>query len=127
MTDPGRSQSAPTPVFKRARFRPQRPRDQPLSGWFDGDAFKSDWDEPLILVDWDNRDEDASWDADWEDEPLEEDDGDETNGPFWTSNRIVMAIIALILIVTLLAYSFEGIIAPTPPPPTEIFEPGPLI
>ena len=53
------------------------------------------------------------------------DDYDDPPQPFWTWRRIVLTILAVIMVVSLLVYSYYGIFVPTPPAPTQI--PGPLI
>ncbi len=50
--------------------------------------------------------------------------GDEPT-PFWTRRRIVLTLFAIIIVVTLLAYSYSGLFIPPPPPPT--LEPGTLV
>ncbi len=45
--------------------------------------------------------------------------------PFWTRRRIFLTIIAIIIVITLLAYMFSGLFIPPPSPPT--LEPGSMI
>jgi hypothetical protein len=111
------SDSKDTPIFKRARYRPERRHDLP----FDGDEYVI-WDESGEWIEW-VEDDDDDYDADYE----TEEDENQADPRFWTSNRVLMALIALIIIITLLAYSFEGIVAPPPPPPTQPPPPGALI
>ncbi len=53
------------------------------------------------------------------------DDYPDAPQPFWTRRRVLLAIFAVIIIVTFLAYVFSGLFVPPPPPPT--LEPGLLI
>lgn len=53
------------------------------------------------------------------------DDYDEPPQPFWTRRRIILTVFAILMVVSLLVYSYYGIFVPTPPAPTPI--PGPLI
>ena len=45
--------------------------------------------------------------------------------PLWTRHRILLTIVAIIIVVTFLAYTLQGFFLPPPPPPT--FAPGSLI
>ena len=44
---------------------------------------------------------------------------------FWTRRRIFLTIMAIIIVITLLAYMFSGLFIPPPPPPTAA--PGSMI
>ncbi len=45
--------------------------------------------------------------------------------PFWTRRRIFLTIMAIIIVITLLAYTLSGLFIPPPPPPT--VAPGSMI
>lgn len=45
--------------------------------------------------------------------------------PFWTRRRIFLTVIAVIIVITLMAYMFSGLFVPPRPPATPI--PGQLI
>ena len=45
--------------------------------------------------------------------------------PYWTRRRIFLTIFAIIIVVTLLVYSYYGIFVPSPPAPTPI--PRPMV
>jgi len=91
------------PLFKRARYRTMRQRaatDETLPPL---DPY-----DPYELSDFDDLDDDTP----------DDDNDDSADSPrFWTSNRLIMLILALIVLITLLAYDLQGVIIP--PPPTD--------